>query len=88
MENISVPTEKGKTMENERCKNCEYFCEVRKHPTYQEVLTHICVYFVVEDQSDYILEAKENDMCECWKERKSTIKESEIDFDYEAEDGQ
>ena len=57
-------------MKNECCKTCNFFCKVRKHPTYQEVLTHICTYFLVQEKADYILETTENDMCECWTERK------------------
>jgi hypothetical protein len=55
---------------DERCETCNYFYAVRKHPTYQEVLTHICILPLVEDGIDYICEATRNDMCECWKERK------------------
>lgn len=55
---------------DERCETCHYFCEVRKHPIYKEVLTHICVLPLVEDGIDYICEAAKNDICECWKERK------------------
>lgn len=55
---------------DERCGTCNYCCEVRKHPTYQEVLTHICVYFLLQDREDYILETTEYDVCECWSERK------------------
>ena len=54
---------------NERCGNCEYYCAVRKYPTYEEVLTHICVLPLLQDGIDYILEICEHDMCECWKER-------------------
>lgn len=54
----------------ERCGTCNFFCEVRKSPTYQEVLTHICTYFLVTENEGYILEVSENDMCECWEERK------------------
>ena len=62
---------------DECCKNCHYFCEVRKHPTYQEVLTHICAYFIVEEQTDYILETTEHDMCECWTERKDNERKAD-----------
>ena len=55
---------------NERCETCNYFCKVRKHPTYQEVLTHICTLFLLTDGVDYILEVNENDVCECYKKRK------------------
>lgn len=55
---------------SECCGTCHYFCEVKKWPTFEEVLTHICILPVVEDGIDYILEAAENDVCECWKERK------------------
>lgn len=48
------------------CRTCNYFCEVRKHPTYQEVLTHICVFFLVEEREGYILETTEDDVCECY----------------------
>jgi len=53
----------------ECCKTCRFFCTVRKHPTYQEALTHICVYFLVKDNVDYILETTEYDRCECYAER-------------------
>ena len=62
---VTVPQEKGKAMD-ECCKNCHFFCAVRKHPTYQEELTHICTYFLVQAERDYILETTEYDMCECW----------------------
>ena len=55
---------------DERCGTCNYCCEVRKHPTYQEVLTDICVYLLLQDREDYILETTEYDVCECWSERK------------------
>lgn len=55
---------------NECCKNCYFFRPVMKHPTYQEVLTHICDYFIVQEQAAYILETTENDVCECWTERR------------------
>ena len=58
-------------MSNECCKTCEFFCKVRKYPTYQDVLTHICTYFIVTENDDYICEVTENDMCECWTERKN-----------------
>lgn len=58
-------------MANECCKTCEYFCQVRKYPTYQEVLTNICVVMLVQENADYILEVKEHDMCECWTERRA-----------------
>lgn len=54
---------------NERCGTCNYFCAVRKFPTFQEVLTHVCVVALLEDNIDYILETTEYDMCECWKKR-------------------
>ena len=54
---------------DERCVTCEYFCEVKKYPIYKDVLTHICVYFLLVDKEDYILETTEDDRCECWKER-------------------
>ena len=54
---------------DECCKTCNYFCKVRKHPTYQGVLTHICVLFLVEEREDYIIEVSENDRCECWKKK-------------------
>ena len=38
----------------ECCKTCNYCCSVRKHPTYQEILTHICVFFLVQEGADYI----------------------------------
>ena len=57
-------------MASECCKTCNYFCQVRKHPTYQEVLTNICVFFLVQDRENYILETTENDRCECWLERR------------------
>lgn len=50
----------------ECCKTCHYFREVRKYPTYQEVLTHICLFHVIEENIDYVMETVENDMCECW----------------------
>lgn len=31
---------------NECCGTCNYFCEVRKHPAYEEILTHICALFL------------------------------------------
>ena len=55
---------------NECCGTCEYFCAVRKHPTYQEVLTHICTFFLLQDREDYIFETTENDVCECYCKRK------------------
>ena len=57
---------------DERCGTCNYFCEVRKHPTYQEVLTHICVFFLVTDKEDYILETTEHDVCECYSKLRRT----------------
>lgn len=48
---------------NECCGTCNYFCEVWKHPTYQEVLTHICI-LPAEEKEYYILETTENDTCE------------------------
>lgn len=61
---------------NECCGTCHYFCEVRRHPTYQDIITHICVYFLVEDNVDYILEITEHDMCECWKKREEVPHET------------
>ena len=55
---------------DDRCGTCKYFCEVRKSPTYQEILTHICVLFIVEEGTDYIIETSENDICECYQEYK------------------
>lgn len=52
-----------------RCGNCTYCCEVRKHPDYQEILTHVCAYFVVTEHTDYILEVADSDVCECWKQK-------------------
>ena len=40
---------------DERCETCNYFCEVRKYPAYKDVLTHICVYFLLVDKEDYLL---------------------------------
>ena len=54
----------------ECCGTCNYCCEVRKHPTYQEVLTHICTFFLLQEGSGYIMEVTENDMCECYMEYK------------------
>ena len=51
-------------MTKECCKTCKYCCEVRKRPTYQEILTHICVGFLLQEGSDYILEVAEDDICE------------------------
>ena len=53
----------------ECCKTCNYCCSVRKHPTYQEILTHICVFFLVQEGADYILEITEDDVCECYSKR-------------------
>lgn len=58
-------------MAKECCNTCEYFCKVRKYPIYQEVLTNVCVLFLVQDNEDYILETTEHDMCECWRERRT-----------------
>ena len=55
---------------DECCKNCSYFYAVRKSPTYQEILTHICVFFLMTEKENYILETTDNDMCECYVERK------------------
>ena len=57
-------------MENECCKTCNYFGAVRQYPTYQKVLTNVCLYFLMTDFEDYILEVKEHDMCECWTRRR------------------
>ena len=54
----------------ECCGTCCSFREVMKHPTYQEVLTHICTLPFEIDEVYMILETDENDMCEYWKERK------------------
>lgn len=61
---------------SECCGTCEYFCEVRKYPTYQDIATHICVQFLVEDHADYILETTEHDVCECWKKREEVLHEA------------
>ena len=51
----------------ESCKTCKFFCAVKKFPTYQEVLTHVCLLDVtVYNNKDYICEVSENDMCECY----------------------
>lgn len=55
---------------SECCKTCHYLGSIRKYPTYQDVLTNVCLYFIVEYFEDYILEVKEHDRCECWLERK------------------
>lgn len=55
---------------DECCKTCTYYCEVRKKPTFQEILTHICVLWAVKDNEDYILETYEDDVCEAWVKRK------------------
>lgn len=60
---------------NECCTTCRFFCKVRKSPTYQDVLTNVCAYFLVMDNEDYILEVEPNDMCECWTEQ--TLKSHE-----------
>ena len=55
---------------DECCGNCNYFCKVRKAPDYQEVLICICVLSIAENRRVYLLETKEDDMCEYWmKER-------------------
>lgn len=56
---------------NECCGTCNYFCEVRKHPAYEEILTHICALFLVEENEGYILETTENDVCECYMRYKN-----------------
>ena len=56
-------------MNNECCETCRYFYSVRKWPTYEEVLTHICTCFLIDEGADYIIEVGENDMCECYKRR-------------------
>ena len=55
----------------ECCKTCHYLGSVRKYPIYQEVLTNVCLYFIVEDFEDYILEVKGHDVCECWTRRRT-----------------
>ena len=54
---------------DECCGTCHYFCEVKKWPTFEEALTHICVLPLVHDGIDYIIEGNENDMCECYLKR-------------------
>ena len=54
---------------NECCKTCNYCCEVRKFPVYQEVLTKVCIYHVITSYERYILEVNDNDRCECYMER-------------------
>ena len=58
-------------MEKECCNTCKYFCKIRKHPIYQEVLTNVCILFLVQNDKDYILETTEHDMCECWTKRRA-----------------
>lgn len=55
---------------NECCGTCNYFCAVRQSPTYEQVLTHICTYFLLTERADYILETTYYDMCECHSKRK------------------
>lgn len=55
---------------HECCRTCHYFREVRKYPTYREVLTPVCMFHIVEEHIDYIMEVAENDMCECWMKLK------------------
>ena len=58
----------------EHCETCNYFYAVRKYPIYEEVLTHICVFFLLQEGADYILETTENDMCECYMKRRTENK--------------
>lgn len=51
------------------CGTCEHWFEVRRRPTYQDVLTHVCTY-AISNVIDYIIEVDENDMCECYMKRK------------------
>lgn len=55
---------------NECCKTCAFRCAVRKSPTYEEILTYICVYFLMTERADYLLETEDYDMCECYSKRK------------------
>ena len=54
----------------ECCKTCNYCFEVKKRPAYQEVLTHICTFFLLQENSGYIMEVAEDDVCECYVEYK------------------
>ena len=53
--------------ERECCGTCLYYCEILKHPTFEEVTTKACLYHPFTDRSKYVLETTYYDMCECYK---------------------
>lgn len=55
---------------NECCKTCNYCCEVKKFPIYQEVLTKICVLHLLQSGEAYIVEVTDDSRCECYMEYK------------------
>ena len=61
---------------NEQCETCEYFRAVRKWPTYQEVLTHVCTFDICKNRNHYLSEVTKNDMCECYKKAKICLGEN------------
>lgn len=61
----------------ESCKTCKYCCEVKKFPTYKEVLTKICVLLLLQEGDPYILEVTDDSTCECYMEYKENKNESE-----------
>ena len=52
------------------CKTCNYCFAVKKRPVYQEVLTLICTFFLLQENSGCIMEVDDDDVCECYVEYK------------------
>ena len=59
---------------DECCATCNYCCEVKAWPTFENVLTHVCVFHLVEWKVGYITESSPYDRCECWKKREEIDK--------------
>jgi hypothetical protein len=51
------------------CKNCAYCAEVRKWPLYNTIVTKCCIYYVLTERSDYILEVTDTDRCEVFRHK-------------------
>ena len=62
----------------ECCANCKHCAEVRKRPVYNTNATKICLYHRNTEDSYYILEVDDTDMCEVfdlWEDKEDLVYE-------------
>ena len=62
----------------ECCANCIHCAKVRKRPIYDSIATKICLYFKNTENSNYILEVDDTDICEVFN-----LNENKEDLIYE-----